>query len=41
MDRLDFYRTIAHVCFARLTKEEKIDALLEVSELMKERKNES
>jgi len=35
-DRLEFYRLVSIVCFRRLSKEEKVDALIEVAVLIKE-----
>lgn len=36
MDRFEFYRNLANICFDKLDKEDKIDALIQMSELLKE-----
>lgn len=38
MDRFDFYRSLAAICFDKLDKEDKIDALFQMAELLKENK---
>lgn len=38
MDRFEFYRSLAAICFDKLDKEDKIDALFQMTELLKEHK---
>lgn len=38
MERLEFYILVVNACFRRLENKEKVEAMLEVAEILKEEK---